>query len=161
MSLSKPAPLKAITLAWLTASTMDITAACIQYYIRTGKGPGGVLRFVASGVFGKKAFGGGTAMAGWGLLFHYGIAFCFTLFFYWIYPRLKFMEKNLVLSGLLYGALVWCIMNLLVVPASQAPVIPFVLKKAAIALLILMGCIGLPIALIIGGYYRRLQRGTR
>ena len=50
----------AIVLTGFIAGTLDITAACIQYYIRTGKGPANVLRYVASGVFGKEAFTGGV-----------------------------------------------------------------------------------------------------
>lgn len=158
---TSPKPLRALLSAWLTAGTLDITAAGIQYYIRTGKGPGGVLRFVASGLLGRKAFAGGNTAAAWGLLFHYCNALLFTLFFFWLFPRLKIMGKNLWVTGLCYGVFTWCVMNLLVVPASRAPHIPFVPGKAAVAMMILMVCIGLPIALIIGRYYQTKSRAAR
>lgn len=132
---------------------MDITAACIQYYIRTGKGPEGVLRFVASGALGKKAFTGGTEMPVLGLLFHYIIAFTFTFTFFVLYPKLKLNRFNKYATGIVYGAIVWAIMNLAVLPLSAAPPITFVLKKAAIAMMILMACIGLPISLIADKHY--------
>ena len=144
----------AILLAWLTAGTLDITAACTQYYIKTGKGPGGVLRYVASAVFGKEAFAGGTTMSAWGLLFHYMIALLFTLFFFWIYPLLNLGKWNKVITGLLYGIFVWLVMNLVVVRIAMGAR-PIVLKNAAIAMGILMVCIGLPISLIIGRYYQK------
>ena len=92
-------------------------------------------------------------MAAWGLLFHYIIAFLFTLFFFWIYPLLNLGKWNKVVTGLVYGIFVWLVMNLVVVRIAMGPH-PIVLKNAAIAMGILMLCIGLPISLIIGGYYR-------
>lgn len=68
--------------AGLLAGTLDISAACVQYYMKTGKNPDYVLKYVASGAFGKDAFTGGIVMSMAGLLFHYLIAFSFTLFFF-------------------------------------------------------------------------------
>jgi hypothetical protein len=71
-STNNQQPSKAVStilLAGVIAGTLDIIAACTQYYINTGKGPGNVLRYVASGVFGKKAFAGGVSMAAWGYSF--------------------------------------------------------------------------------------------
>jgi hypothetical protein len=151
--MKQPSILRPVITAGLAAGTLDIIAASLQYYIKTGKGPGNMLRFIASGVFGAKAFSGGAAMARLGLLFHYVITFLFTVFFFWLYPRAGVLQKSAILTGLLYGIFVWAVMNLLVLPLSLAPVIPFVLKKAAIAMLILMCCVGLPTALIADKYY--------
>lgn len=143
----------AIILTGLTAGFLDITAACTQYYIKTGKGPGNVLRYVASGVFGKKAFSGGATMAAWGLLFHFMIAFGLTIFFFWLYPKINWIGKNKILAGLLYGVFAWLVTNLIIVPLSEAPAGSFVISKAIIALLILMVCIGLPISLMANKHY--------
>ena len=151
----KKNPFKTIILAGLTAGTLDITAAAIQYYIKTGKGPGGVLRFIARGVFGKEAATGGFPMACWGLFFHFVIAFLFTLFFFWLYPKIRLLSKNKIVTGLVYGLFVWSVMNLIVVPMSNTPKLPFDINKAIIAMLILMFCVGLPISLITGKYYSR------
>ena len=156
-SLSTAQPLKkpvtAILLTGLTAGLLDITAACTQYYIKTGKGPGGVLRYVASGVFGKKAFAGGTTMAAWGLLFHFIIAFGLTIFFFWLYPKINWLGKNKIITGLLYGVFAWLVTNLIIVPLSNVSPVTFVLSKAVIAALILMACIGLPISLMANKHY--------
>lgn len=145
-----------ILLAGLVAGTLDITAACTQYYINTGKGPGNVLRYVASGVFGKKAFAGGVPMAACGLFFHYIIAFGLTIFFFWLFPKVKLLSKNIIVTGLLYGIFAWMVTVLVIVPLSNTPPpAPFDIRKAAIAMLILMFCIGLPIALIISRYYSK------
>ena len=57
--------------AGLIAGLLDISAAFIQYYSRTGRNPLAVLKFIASGVFGKAALTGGTEMILLGLVFHY------------------------------------------------------------------------------------------
>ena len=137
-----------IITAGLIAGTLDISAACIQYYIRTGKGPENVLKFVASGVFGKDAFTGGLLMSLCGLLFHFLIAFGFTTFFFFIYPRLKFLSFNIFLTAVLYGVFVWTAMNRVVLPLSNTPALPFTWAGAATAAGILIVCIGLPLAII-------------
>lgn len=144
-----------IMLTGFIAGSLDITAASIQYYIRTGKGPANVLRYVASGVFGNKAFTGGVPMACWGLFFHYTIALGSTLFFFWIYPSIKKMVSgNKILIGLVYGIFIWAVTSLVIVRLSNVPPLPpFDTGKAAIAMLIIMFCIGLPISLLIGRYY--------
>ena len=142
----------AVAAGWLTG-TLDIAAAFLQYYIKTGKGPGNVLRFIASGVFGTKAFAGGMAMAGWGLLFHYIIALLFSIFFFLLYPKIAALQKNWMVTGILYGLVVWALMNLLVVPASSAPPLSFHAGRALLAAGILVLCIGLPSALLANKYY--------
>ena len=129
-------------------STLDIIAACLQYYMKTGIVPENVLKYVASAVFGKEAFTGGTLMSVCGLLFHFLIAFTFTTFFFFIYPRLKFLSFNVILTAIFYGVFVWTIMNRIVLPLSNTPVTPFIWMGAAIAAGILSLCIGLPLAII-------------
>lgn len=144
----------------LIAGSLDITAACLQYYIRTGNGPGNVLRYVASGVFGRKAFTGGIPMACWGLFFHYLIAFGFTLFFFLIYPATRLVSKSTVITGMLYGVFAWAVMNLLVIPMSYIKPKPvFDAGKGLAAMLILMFCIGLPISILISRYYAKKNMG--
>jgi|CXWL01.1.fsa_nt_gi hypothetical protein len=146
-------PIRAIVLTGLTAGFLDIAAASIQYYIKSGKGPGNVLRYIASGVFGKKAFAAGTTMEAWGLFFHLIIAFALTLFFFWLYPKISWLGKNIIVAGLLYGVFAWLVTNLIIVPLSKAPPIPFVFSKAIIAMLILMACVGMPISLMTNKHY--------
>lgn len=144
-----------ILFAGFVAGTMDITAAIIHFYIRTQKGPTRLLQFVASGVFGQDAFAGGTTMAMLGLFFHFIVAFIFTIIFFIIYPKIKLLSKNWVVAGIVYGAIVWVIMNRIVLPLSNTPKGPFNLTQAAIGMGILMVCIGLPISFFVSRYYAR------
>jgi len=156
-SFTNPGAKRTIITAGLIAGSLDILTACVQYYIKTGKDPVNVLNFVASGVFGKDALTGGTMYAVLGLLFHYLIAFAFTLFFFWVYPRWKALSFNKYLTAVGYGLFAWVIMTRIVLPLSQAPKIPFHIKPAMIAAAILICMIGLPLSLIIGKYYSEKQ----
>src|SRR3954447_24185482 len=99
--------------AGLIAGTLDILSAFIYYYIRTGKTNFLVIfKFIASGIFGKEAGEGGTGMILTGFILHYAIAFAFTFFFFWLYPKVNIMSKNRIVTAIVYGLFVWCVMNL-------------------------------------------------
>src|SRR5918993_5039389 len=98
--------------------TLDILAAFLYYFIKTGNEPLRILKFIAGGIFGEKAFKGDSSMYFFGLLFHYLIAFCFSLFFFMVFSRMMFLKSYVLLRGVIYGLFVWTIMNLLLVPLS-------------------------------------------
>lgn len=132
--------------AGLLVGTLDILAAFINFYSKTGKNVGIVLKYIASAAFGKEAMGGGTTMVLTGLLFHYIIAFAFTVLFAAMYTKLWQWFKNTPLIGLIYGVFIWMVMNLIIVPNSKAVQIPFSWSAGLINCLILIVCIGLPLA---------------
>src|SRR5262245_58681697 len=134
--------LKLILLSGLLVGTLDIVAACTDYYIATGKGPEGVLRFVASGVFGQQAFSGSNIMLVWGLVFYYIIAFSFTILFFWLYPKIKFMVAYPILTAVIYGIFMWAVTTRIVMPLSNTPQGTFHFWKAVKAILILVVMIG-------------------
>lgn len=141
--------------AGLIVGTLDILSAFIYYFLKTGnKNVFVVLKSVASGAFGKEALSGGSKMMVAGLIFHYAIAFSFTVFFFWLFPKVKLASKNLLLTGIIYGLFVWTVMNMLVVPLSQIGPRPFNLSNAIINALILIVCIGIPLAFIASKFYR-------
>lgn len=140
---------KRILLAGLLAGTLDITGACIQYFLKTGKGPAGVLKFVASGLFGKEAFTGGAFMIIAGLVIHFLIAMTFTLFFYLLIKNIVVLRANRLVTGLPYGAFVWVVMNKLVLPLTKAPALKHDTSGDLQAMGILIVCIGLPLAFLL------------
>ena len=154
MKKNKNAPIKTIIIAGLIAGTLDILAAFADYYIATGKGPEGVLKFIASGVFGKAAFTGTTMMIWLGLLFHFIIAFGLTIFFFIIYPKIKFLQLNIVLTAIIFALVSWAITNLIIVPLSNTPAIPFKLISALKAFVILIFTIGFPLSIIFKNFYK-------
>jgi uncharacterized membrane protein YagU involved in acid resistance len=108
---------------------------------------------IASGVFGKQAFAGDTMMILAGLLFHFIIAYCFAIGYFFVFPFIPFLRKQKIISGLLYGVFVWLVMNLVVIPLSNASQAPFKWDSVLRAVLILMFCVGLPLSLITRRYY--------
>jgi len=144
---------RTILLAGLLVGFLDIAAAIVNFYYKTGKDPQIVLKYIASAVLGKQAFSGGPTISLFGLLLHFLIAFLWTLIFFWIYPKLKFLSANRLLTGFLYGIVVWLVMNQVVLPLSKATVGTFNLKQAAIGAAILIGAIGLPLSFIAYRYY--------
>lgn len=141
--------------AGLIVGTLDISAAFLYYFIRTGNNPLRVLTFVASGIFGKAAFAGGAEMMVAGLVFHYIIATTFAFIFFWLFSRIDGLRKIGLLSGIVYGIIVWMIMNLIVVPLSNVSRPPFRWDGALINMLILIVCIGIPLSLMAKSYYKK------
>ena len=141
-------PFKKALEAGLLVGSLDISAAFIQFYSKTGRGPTPVLKYIASGVFGKDAFTGGNEMVAWGFLFHYIIAIGFTFFFFWLVLQWPVLLNNRILTGILYGIFIWTTMQFLVLPLSHIGRPAFKLTNALIAASILIVCIGIPLALI-------------
>ncbi|MFZ6011378.1 MAG: DUF1440 domain-containing protein [Bacteroidota bacterium] len=146
---------KTILWAGLIAGTLD-GAGAVTYYLLLGrKDPIKIFNFIASGIFGKTGLTGGLPMAFAGLLFHYIIAIIWATIFFLLYPKIHHVIKNKVVLGVLYGAFVWCGMNIIVLPLSSTPPIAFVPVNAMINMAILMAFIGIPISLIVQKHYSK------
>jgi hypothetical protein len=141
--------MKTIATAWLVAGTMDVSAACTYYPLTAGASPVRILQGIASGLLGPRAFDGGAATAVLGLALHYLIALIWTVIFYVAARRVTALTRHVVAAGLGYGVLVWLIMNLVVLPLSRARLAPLRLGPSIVGAVILMFCIGLPIAAIV------------
>lgn len=147
--------LTAIIMATLAAGTLDALAAIVIYGPVLGSATvGRIFRGIASGAFGKAAFEGGKIMAVDGVIFHYLIAFCFSLVYYFIYPLMNFTKKHVLIAGIFYGIFVWAVMNLVVIPLSKIGSLPMHLLPALEAMLILIVMVGIPISFIIHGHYQ-------
>lgn len=146
--------LPAILFTGLIAGTADIILAFVSSYAQNNVTPDRVLRFVASGVFGREAFTGSSSMIVMGLLFHFIIAIAFAAILYLLYPKLKLASVNWIILGIIYGILVWCIMNLVVLPLTKAPQMPLKLQSSLIGMTILILAIGLPILYFSSKYYK-------
>lgn len=141
---------KTILLAALLVGSLDIIAALVNFYSKTGKDPQIVLKYIASAVVGKEAFSGGAAMSALGLALHFLIAFIWTIFFFLI----KLESISRIVTGIIYGFFIWAIMSLVVLPTTKVSVGAFNPKEAIIAALILIGAIGLPLSFITYRYHK-------
>ena len=144
--LRQPA-LFAILVGGSVAGALDITYATVFWAIR-GVSATRVLQSVASGLLGAAATKGGWPTAAAGLGLHFLIAFTFAAFFYLVSRRVPALIRHAVLAGILYGAAIFALMNLVVVPLSAFPrKLTFPPVVLITGLLVHMFGIGLPISL--------------
>jgi hypothetical protein len=137
--------IKTILISGLLAGTLD----CISAVAFLGKmNFSRVWKYVASGYFGNYSFAGGNEMVVYGLLFHFIIALFWAVVYYFIFTKISFFTNNLMLGGLLYGIVIWCVMNLVVLPFTNIPKSSFAIIEVLKNIPILMLSVGLPISLI-------------
>lgn len=131
----------------LLAGLLDAIAATTQYLIKGGKSPERVWNYVASSLFGPTATTGGLPFAAVGLIMHFLIAIGWATLFYLVAVRVVAFRRHFIPVGLAYGLFVWVMMSQVLVPLTRIPrPKTFVPSQAAIAALIIMFCVGLPIA---------------
>jgi uncharacterized membrane protein YagU involved in acid resistance len=144
----KRSPLCAIAIAWLVAGCLDITSALVIHHSRGITSTRG-LQGIAVGLIGREeAFQGGTSTAALGLVLHFFIMFCVVLVFFVGTRFMPILMRHPLISGLVYGPLVYLVMYWVVVPISRIGPRPHTLYNDAIAILIHICLIGIPIALI-------------
>ena len=146
---------KNISLTGFIAGTLDIMTAMILFYINTGNDPQIVLKYISSAILGPQAFKEGLEIVFLGLVLHYIIAYSFTILFFMLYPKISFLSKNKYVSGIVYGVIIWMIMNLAIVPFSRANQAPFDLKGVITGVLIIILMVGLPVSIMANRYYRK------
>ena len=104
-------PALAILVGGLVAGTLDIGAASLINMVD----PRVILRFIAGGLLGKAALQGGPAVAWLGLLLQWGMSLLIAAVFVFAALRLRWLTARPILAGLAYGAVVFVVMNYVVV----------------------------------------------
>ncbi|HMH21045.1 MAG TPA: hypothetical protein VK563_04690 [Puia sp.] len=145
---------KTVLLTGLFVGTTDIVSAFLTVYVKTGKFAPQMFNYIAGGALGlDTAIQGGNAAAFLGLFFHYFICFAFTLFFFWMFKRVRFLSFNKYLVGMLYAVFVNVVMEQLILRLTPLPVKPFILANSFISWVILGVLFGIPIAYNAYAYY--------
>ena len=124
MSLSGPGheagslpAFRAIVYATLVAGALDATDGVVFFGLH-GLNPIQVLQYIASGLLGTRSFHGGLATAGLGALIHFAIALAVAAIYIGASRRVPALRSQWVTFGLLYGAAVWAVMNLAILPLT-------------------------------------------
>jgi hypothetical protein len=132
------------------AGSLDITENLVFNAFRAIT-PTMVFQYIASGLIGMQAFSGGLASTVLGVMIHYAIALAWTGIFYAASRKVAILSRRPILSGLIYGALIYLIMNFLVLPLSGVPhpKSTMTLANRINGVLALLFCIGLPVSLLI------------
>ncbi|MDN3673061.1 DUF1440 domain-containing protein [Flavobacterium branchiarum] len=145
-----------VLLSGLVAGTMDIIAPILIYSVILQKTTTvKILQSIASGIFKKDAYSGDPKMAVFGLVIHFIIATIFALFYFAIYPYLPSLKNKTIISGCIYGILVWIVMNLIVLPIVF-PILPakHLDFPLLLSIVIHVFCVGIPIAIITKKHYQ-------
>ena len=136
-----------IVVAGLVVGILDITSAFVIATIR-GTGSIRMLQGIASGLIGTRSFQGGLSTAALGLAIHFLIAFTVVTIFYLASCRIGFLTEHAVVSGILYGVVVYLFMYWIVIrlvfPNAHSS-----LSRDVTAILVHISLIGLPTALIV------------
>ncbi len=138
--LVKSNALLAIGVGGLIAGILDLTQACVLFGRR-------IPLVIAGGLLGRQAFQGGVGSYVLGVFLHFFIAFSAAAIYYAASRRLRFMTEHPLVCGLIFGATVEEVMNLIVLPLSALHTRgPYTLHDLILGLLVHMVVVGLPIS---------------
>ncbi len=155
--MKKPNLLLFIFYAWLVAGSLDILGAIFIL----GKGNAvGTLKYIATAVTGDISKMSETTAVSLGLLFHYGIAICWTILYFLIFKAVRFDKLHIIISALLYGFFIYFTMRYLLVPTlshlkQPAPIDKTPVKDILKNALILVVAFGVPLKLFADSYFKR------
>ncbi len=141
--------------AGLLAGTIDILSACLYYYVKSGKNPLNVLNYVSKVALGPNTFTSSPWQQISGLLIHFTIAFGWTILFFILYPRLKWLRINKFLTAIVYGSFVWVMMNVVILPLWNNKAFEFKGETTIVNWLILIVAIGMPLSFIAARHYSK------
>lgn len=136
----KRSAFQAIAVGGLVAGTLDLLQACILF-------GWDIPLSIAGGLIGRQAIHGGIGTYVLGVLLHFFIASSVTAIYYGASRKLSFLVEHPLVCGLLYGAIVENVMNLVVLPLSALHARgPYELHDLIQGLLVHMVVVGLPVA---------------
>ncbi|MHB8487111.1 MAG: hypothetical protein ACYDCM_15475 [Candidatus Acidiferrales bacterium] len=137
----------------LVAGTLDIAENIIFNHFR-GVTMKMIFQYIASGLIGMKSFNLGVESVALGVVIHYTIAMTWTVVFYLLSRKLLILTRQAAISGIVYGGVVYVIMNFIVLPLTSVPHAPraMTLASRVSGVLALLFCIGLTISLLMREY---------
>jgi hypothetical protein len=138
---------RALLYGTLVVGILDLADAFVFFGLR-GVRPIRILQSIASGLLGREAFAGAAGTAFLGAALHFFIAFMVVATFFVASRYVAILRRAPIWSGLIYGIVVYLVMNFVVLPLSAAgrgtPLWPVVTN----GLIIHMLGVGLPSSLV-------------
>jgi uncharacterized membrane protein YagU involved in acid resistance len=139
--------LLAALIGGIVAGALDILYAFAFYGLRSVP-PGRILQSVASGLLGRASYAGGLWTMGLGAVCHFAIAIVMAGTYAVMSLRFPVLREQAVVCGAAYGAMLFFIMNYVVVPLSLAiPKGPPPSPAYELGLAVHIALVGIPIAL--------------
>jgi uncharacterized membrane protein YagU involved in acid resistance len=116
--LSHTRAFPAIAVGGFIVGVVDLASAIVVYSPRK---PILIPQTIASGILGLKSYSGGTQTAALGVVLHFVMALGAATGYYLASRKLTFLAGRAVLCGLIYGALVYLFMHIVMLRLSAAP----------------------------------------
>jgi hypothetical protein len=120
-----------ILLTALVVAILDgLFPIVVNWHRLHGATPRRVMQSVAAGVLGRASFDGGVPTALLGVALHCTIALIWTAVYALVVRRLAVARRlagttaGTVVAGAIYGAVIWCSMDFVVIPLSRATFTP-------------------------------------
>ena len=147
----RPSLLLVIAGAALLIGTLDLIDAFV-FFGCLGVPAMRIPQSIASGFLGQFAYHDGMVSASFGLILHYLIAFSIAGTYMYVSGELPLHRKP-ILSGAIYGVVVYCVMNYIVIPISNFyPQPHFAVRPFINGILGHILLIGIPLGLIAKRY---------
>jgi hypothetical protein len=134
----------AIAAGMLAGATNLVAAAAIFGGTMTNG-----FQMIASGLLGEQAFSQGLTAATLGALLHFAISIAAAALYLWAALRHRALTRHWLVGGVLFGVLAYLVMNLVVVPLSNAANPDLSLSMIAKELVAHTVMFGVPIAGIV------------
>ena len=147
----EPRPLLAILVGGLITGILDLSYAILVY---SPKDPIRIPQAIATGLLGRESFNLGTGSAVLGVACHFTIALGAATVFYLASRKLPLLTDHAVAAGMIFGALVYFFMHLVVIPLSAVPKGPFRFMVQLREFVWHWFGVGLPIALSVRRFSR-------
>jgi hypothetical protein len=150
VQLQRSSAVRTILLAGLIAGLLDGLDAAIVISRMHHVSADRIFQFIASGLLGRAAFGGGWPAALLGVICHFVIATSAAAAYYVASRKVPLLLRRPLLSGPLFGLCVFLAMQYVVVPLSATPRGGGQTLPALVNLLIShIFFVGIPIALVV------------
>jgi hypothetical protein len=116
MANTRSSPLTAILYGGFIAGTLDVLVASALNRLS----PLIILRAIASGLLGRAAFQGGLPVSLLGLVLQWAMSLLIAAIFVFAARRMAWLRRQWVTAGVLYGVVVFVVMEYVVVQLSAA-----------------------------------------
>jgi uncharacterized membrane protein YagU involved in acid resistance len=146
-----PRAFPAIVVGGVIVGVLDLLYAIIVY---SPHKPILIPQTIAGGVLGLNSYKDGAQSAVLGVILHFVIALGAATVYYLASRKLPILINRAVLCGLIYGALVYGFMHLVVLPLSALPAGHSHLMYRVFEFIEHWFCVGLPISLSVRHYSR-------
>lgn len=112
--------IRKVALATLLAGTFDLIANFLLWGLWKQVSPIRICQTIATGIYGKAAYDGGYVTAAVGAAAHYAIMAVMAIGYYLVISLSKWARQNWGVTAVVYGLVLWAVMNYVVVPMSAA-----------------------------------------